>query len=330
MPGPAPAPAARHVLPAAAGRRSGEEQVLEPDDRRLGRAIPTRRTASSTPGMNDVRSVESWRIVSVWPTSPRMTSWWATRPGQAHGVDRHVALHQLAPCAPPSRWARRACGRGAARRSPPWPCAARPRRRSASSARRRSRSSARRRRWRRVAPRRARARSKPGRPDDDVHPGAPRHASALATRRVGPGEVDDDVGAVEHVGERSCPAPGRRGRPARGRRRPRPPRTPSRPCGPAAPATATRGSCRPPAPARARPARAPRGRRPRRAPMPAALRRSGASSSPASSRRSSTVTASMRSTSSSTDQQRQVRPARTSRGGSSAPSWTPATARRGP
>src|SRR3954449_13162030 len=32
--------------------------------------------------MNDVRSVESWRIVSVWPTSPRMTSWWATRPGR--------------------------------------------------------------------------------------------------------------------------------------------------------------------------------------------------------------------------------------------------------
>src|SRR4051812_19203594 len=43
---------------------------------------PTRRIASSTPGMNDVRSVESWRIVSVWPTSPRMTSWWATRPGR--------------------------------------------------------------------------------------------------------------------------------------------------------------------------------------------------------------------------------------------------------
>src|SRR6478672_5530194 len=42
----------------------------------------TRRTASSTPGTNDVRSVESWRMVSVWPTSPRMTSWWATRPGR--------------------------------------------------------------------------------------------------------------------------------------------------------------------------------------------------------------------------------------------------------
>src|SRR4051794_16548744 len=32
--------------------------------------------------MNDVRSVESWRMVSVWPRSPRMTSWWATSPGR--------------------------------------------------------------------------------------------------------------------------------------------------------------------------------------------------------------------------------------------------------
>src|SRR4051812_36280505 len=45
------------------------------------RSDATRRTASSTPGMNDVRSVESWRIVSVCPTSPRMTSWCATSPG---------------------------------------------------------------------------------------------------------------------------------------------------------------------------------------------------------------------------------------------------------
>src|SRR3954447_1889331 len=42
---------------------------------------PTLRTASSTPGMNEVRSIESCLIVSVWPTSPRSTSWWATRPG---------------------------------------------------------------------------------------------------------------------------------------------------------------------------------------------------------------------------------------------------------
>ncbi len=32
--------------------------------------------------MNDSRPVVSWRIVSVWPTSPRMTSWLATIPGK--------------------------------------------------------------------------------------------------------------------------------------------------------------------------------------------------------------------------------------------------------
>ena len=38
--------------------------------------------ASSTPGMKLVRSVVTWRIESVWATSPRMTSWSATRPGR--------------------------------------------------------------------------------------------------------------------------------------------------------------------------------------------------------------------------------------------------------
>jgi hypothetical protein len=37
-------------------------------------SVPTRRSANKTPGMNDSRSIESWRMVSVWPTSPRMTS----------------------------------------------------------------------------------------------------------------------------------------------------------------------------------------------------------------------------------------------------------------
>ena len=36
------------------------------------------------------RSIESWRIESVWPSPPKMTSWCATRPGQAHRVDRLV------------------------------------------------------------------------------------------------------------------------------------------------------------------------------------------------------------------------------------------------
>src|SRR3954454_22353099 len=42
---------------------------------------PTRRQARMTPGMNDVRSVVSWRMVSVCASSPRTTSWLATTPG---------------------------------------------------------------------------------------------------------------------------------------------------------------------------------------------------------------------------------------------------------
>ncbi len=34
----------------------------------------TRRTASRTPGMNERRSIESWRIESVWPSPPKITS----------------------------------------------------------------------------------------------------------------------------------------------------------------------------------------------------------------------------------------------------------------
>ena len=49
--------------------------------RRSGRAgARTARTASSTPGMNDARSYESCRIVSVSPGVPNSTSWCATRP----------------------------------------------------------------------------------------------------------------------------------------------------------------------------------------------------------------------------------------------------------
>src|SRR4051794_5122052 len=42
---------------------------------------PTLRTASSTPGMNDSREIESCLMVSVSPRPPKMTSWWATSPG---------------------------------------------------------------------------------------------------------------------------------------------------------------------------------------------------------------------------------------------------------
>ena len=54
---------------------------------------PTLRIASSTPGMNDSRVIESCLIESVWPRPPKTTSWCATRPGQPDRVDRlvHVA-----------------------------------------------------------------------------------------------------------------------------------------------------------------------------------------------------------------------------------------------
>ena len=39
---------------------------------------PTLRMPNSTPGMYDVRSHESWRMDSVWPSDPKITSWLAT------------------------------------------------------------------------------------------------------------------------------------------------------------------------------------------------------------------------------------------------------------
>ena len=36
--------------------------------------------ASIAPGMNDVRSMASWRTVRVSPGPPSSTSWWATKP----------------------------------------------------------------------------------------------------------------------------------------------------------------------------------------------------------------------------------------------------------
>ena len=68
--------AARAALPArSTGERSSE---------------PTVRTASSTPGMNDSRSIESWRIVSVWPGAAEEHLLVGHQAGQAHRVDRLV------------------------------------------------------------------------------------------------------------------------------------------------------------------------------------------------------------------------------------------------
>src|SRR5690606_40360883 len=41
----------------------------------------TRRMARRRPGMKASRVVASWRRVRVWPSRPKITSWWATRPG---------------------------------------------------------------------------------------------------------------------------------------------------------------------------------------------------------------------------------------------------------
>src|SRR6185312_8250336 len=49
---------------------------------RPGGRWPTRRMASRMPGTNASREVVSWRSESVWPRAPRITSWWATRPGR--------------------------------------------------------------------------------------------------------------------------------------------------------------------------------------------------------------------------------------------------------
>ena len=48
---------------------------------RPGGSVRTASRARSTPGTNASREVVSWRIVSVSPGPPRITSWCATRPG---------------------------------------------------------------------------------------------------------------------------------------------------------------------------------------------------------------------------------------------------------
>src|SRR6185312_11987254 len=60
--------------PAAQSPSSRSRPIVTP-----GRS-PTAFTASSTPGMNDVRSYESCRMLSDCPVVPSSTSSWATRP----------------------------------------------------------------------------------------------------------------------------------------------------------------------------------------------------------------------------------------------------------
>ena len=170
--------------------------------------------------MNERRSIESWRIESVWPSPPKMTSWWATRPGrrtewigswtlppasrdQLRGALRRargrvelavvVELDDLALGHVLRRlgWRslhhqhgadREVRGDEAVARSPP--------RRSAAS--------------------RSSSRSKPVRADDGVDAGVEARADVVE-RRVGGGEVDDDVGVVEHARPASVSSAGSAG-----------------------------------------------------------------------------------------------------------------------
>ena len=50
----------------------------------------TARTASSTPGMNDARSSESWRMVSVSPVAAEQHLLVRDQPAQPHRVHRHA------------------------------------------------------------------------------------------------------------------------------------------------------------------------------------------------------------------------------------------------
>src|SRR5439155_25598753 len=59
---------------------AAQRSVSRPTVRPGGRSR-TRSSARRTPGTNASREVVSWRIVSVWPRPPRITSWCATRPG---------------------------------------------------------------------------------------------------------------------------------------------------------------------------------------------------------------------------------------------------------
>ena len=217
---------------------------------------PIARRPASTPGVNEARSSESWRIVRVSPTPPRMTSWWATRPrtrsavhadavdvGAAGAVEAGATSRrapapqpglaagggdQLAPYAGRCRRARRPCRGGAARRPRPTRRTGRPRRRSASSGSRRWRSSGR------------SARRCPG-----ASASQPRSVSSRVV--VEAGGADHGVDAVARCRTRrlsittsgwvkstTASAPGRDQRP-RGRRRRRPAR-PAR--GPSAASTA--------------------------------------------------------------------------------------------
>ena len=228
------------------------EQLLEADREAARAASPTSRTASSTPGMNERRSIESWRTLSVCPSPPKMTSWWATRPGSR---TEWIGSWTLPPASRISSAVRFAVPDGASSFLSWWSstishsgmCGAIRCATSISSTAPIAKLGATKQlalAARRSAASRSSSRSKPVVPTTAWTP-ASRQARTLAERGLGGGEVDDDVGAVEHVRRARRRARDRPGRRAPCPRRPRPPRR--RP-GPSARRRRRRrpGSCRRP------------------------------------------------------------------------------------
>ena len=254
------------------------------------------RTASSTPGMNDSRAIESWRIVSVWPSAAEDDLLVGDEAREAHRVDRLVDVAARPRgsgrrCAPRCPTARRACGRGAARRSRTPACARRPRCATSIISTAPIAKFGATKRLALPTPSSS-EKSAPVVPITQCTP-ASRQCARCASAVSGVREVDDDVGVAEHVGERDV---------ERGSARPTSAMS-------SAPSTAAQTVCaHPPRGAgdgdvdhaaaaqrradRRRSARAERRPRRRRRRRPTA--RSGANSSRASSTTSSSVTASKR------------------------------------
>ena len=63
---------------------------LEPDGEAVGQLRRLGAREQHPGHERAARSIESWRIDSVWPSPPKITSWWATRPGKPYRVDRLV------------------------------------------------------------------------------------------------------------------------------------------------------------------------------------------------------------------------------------------------
>src|SRR5690606_3160614 len=81
---PGPPPPSCPPTSARGGGHAGLE-VAQRSSRRSSPTVspgssPTRRTPSSTPGVNAARFIVSWRIVRVSPPPPSSTSWWAISP----------------------------------------------------------------------------------------------------------------------------------------------------------------------------------------------------------------------------------------------------------